>query len=532
MTCFAFPYAVLCREFERSGNVAAARSLMQQGLRMCKHEEVMWVEYFRMELLYVQRLRMRREVLGLDLPMEAPLSDADAPSDVASNESEAAVRAVLTGAVARVVCKNAISAIPGSLTLRKKVLQVLELFDFPGVRSLEDHLYATIALDFSMNEDAWDMLAQKPLVTAAAAAARSQKVASDIDGAAASTSSLHSARLEEHNTVLATYERAVQAVKTSRMYDLFSGYLEGRLEGLMKASAGTSRAPVISQPARTKKPGRGAAQLAASDPMDLTAAAGVELLAVFLSAHKQRCADAALYLRWVSWAQRLGQDKMAAAAARHGCERHPTSSKLWSQRLALEAEAKPAQALELFRTAFHSVSPEDSVGLWSQMLELIGVQGPASQQLMDLLVEAAMAAPASSGLGSVLTSFLERIHAAHGPDSARQFYKRFLTLPAAGPGLYRAAINMELAEDGATNSSRCLHKQQRSSCASNHVQRLFEAAVAAHGNSDAQLWLDYAAYEVAEHRGAGSVYWRAVKSLPDPDNFIRVFQEQVQGRMP
>jgi U3 small nucleolar RNA-associated protein 6 len=50
--------------------VAAARSLMQQGLRMCKQDEAMWAEYFRLELLYVHRLRQRRKVLGLDVPAE------------------------------------------------------------------------------------------------------------------------------------------------------------------------------------------------------------------------------------------------------------------------------------------------------------------------------------------------------------------------------------------------------------------------------------------------------------------------------
>ena len=59
-----------CRDFEHNANVAAARSLMQQGLRMCKQDEAMWAEYFRLELLYVHRLRQRRKVLGLDLPAE------------------------------------------------------------------------------------------------------------------------------------------------------------------------------------------------------------------------------------------------------------------------------------------------------------------------------------------------------------------------------------------------------------------------------------------------------------------------------
>lgn len=53
-------------EFERNLNAAAARALMQQALRMCKHVGALWHEYFRMELLYALRLRERRRTLGID----------------------------------------------------------------------------------------------------------------------------------------------------------------------------------------------------------------------------------------------------------------------------------------------------------------------------------------------------------------------------------------------------------------------------------------------------------------------------------
>ena len=52
-------------EFEQGAGAAAARALMQQGLRMCGHVPGLWLEYLRMELLYAQRLRERRRVLGI-----------------------------------------------------------------------------------------------------------------------------------------------------------------------------------------------------------------------------------------------------------------------------------------------------------------------------------------------------------------------------------------------------------------------------------------------------------------------------------
>lgn len=55
-------------EFEQNSNAAAARKLMQRGLRMCKTSQQLWLEYFRMELMYAHKLAARRRVLGLDTP--------------------------------------------------------------------------------------------------------------------------------------------------------------------------------------------------------------------------------------------------------------------------------------------------------------------------------------------------------------------------------------------------------------------------------------------------------------------------------
>ena len=53
-------------EFEHNGNAAAARTLMQRGLRMCKSSQQLWLEYFRMELMYAHKLGARRRLLGID----------------------------------------------------------------------------------------------------------------------------------------------------------------------------------------------------------------------------------------------------------------------------------------------------------------------------------------------------------------------------------------------------------------------------------------------------------------------------------
>lgn len=53
-------------EFEDHHNPAAARLLLQRGLRICPNSIPLWLENFRLELLYAHQLRTRRKVLGLE----------------------------------------------------------------------------------------------------------------------------------------------------------------------------------------------------------------------------------------------------------------------------------------------------------------------------------------------------------------------------------------------------------------------------------------------------------------------------------
>ena len=50
-----------------------------------------------------------------------------------------------------------------------------------------------------------------------------------------------------------------------------------------------------------------------------------------------------------------------------------------------------------------------------------------------------------------------------------------------------------------------------------------QAGVAAHGSLDHELWLQYAAFEQKHLKGAGNIYWRAVKALAEPDVFVATY---------
>ena len=52
--------------FENQGDMTEARSYMQRGLRFCKTSMDLWIEYGRLEMMYIAKIAGRQRILGLD----------------------------------------------------------------------------------------------------------------------------------------------------------------------------------------------------------------------------------------------------------------------------------------------------------------------------------------------------------------------------------------------------------------------------------------------------------------------------------
>ena len=147
-------------EFTETGNTEAARQLMQRALRTNPSSPILWLHYFIMEIKYVERLRTRRHVLGIDgggggknqgadgeeegdeeekdsskhqQPSINSLLDKEekdeatndqksspsssSSSTTASDLTTPAQRLFLEGAVPKIVLRNAIRSIPSSSRL-------------------------------------------------------------------------------------------------------------------------------------------------------------------------------------------------------------------------------------------------------------------------------------------------------------------------------------------------------------------------------------------------------------------------------
>ena len=124
------------------GGVGAARALLQRGIRLCGGEAAVWGAYVGMEMGFVEGLRRRWGVLGIQQEKEkegeervgeglgvdlggegeTAMDDAAAPGveETAGEDGERARQAIMDGAIIKTVISSAIkgallSSIPSSL---------------------------------------------------------------------------------------------------------------------------------------------------------------------------------------------------------------------------------------------------------------------------------------------------------------------------------------------------------------------------------------------------------------------------------
>ena len=170
-------------EFEHNGDIAAARALMQRGLRMCPKSEKLWLEYFRMELVYTEKMKERllnhlteKRTLNvkknvaneehddniLRLEDDSKELDDENMSVLTVEETQMEISTVdeLAYKLSCTIYKNAISAIPTNLSFRKSFLSLLQKASFSQKSALQNEVLDSLKRDFPIDADCWDWQAR------------------------------------------------------------------------------------------------------------------------------------------------------------------------------------------------------------------------------------------------------------------------------------------------------------------------------------------------------------------------------------
>lgn len=122
-----------------------ARVLLQRGLRINKSSAELWVQYFALELHYVQKLWGRKEVL-------AGSNDNNHHDREGDDEGrdEAMSSSLLPS---KVIYENAIQAIPSDIQFRLRFIETCGMF--PRTQTLVDNIMEGVSRDFGSSVEGW-----------------------------------------------------------------------------------------------------------------------------------------------------------------------------------------------------------------------------------------------------------------------------------------------------------------------------------------------------------------------------------------
>ncbi|MCO5593979.1 hypothetical protein L7F22_047998 [Adiantum nelumboides] len=337
-------------EFEQNANIVAARSLMQRGLRMCSQSEQLWVEYFQMELVYVERLKAN--TFAPVTEKNNPKTELDGDHDEDANlylhvdggnkdESEE-FNKLCRGTKAIIDCsnldelaykltctiyKNAILALPANASLRRTFIELLQKAQFTGASFLREKIFTSLERDFLLDSGCWDWQARFRF-----------GVTGDTEIA------------------IKVYERALGVVSSADMYKLYSQFLR-EISGL----EGQNVKLTCVTPTQMKE-GR--------------VFVATKLLGLYSRAKEAGMLSSDLAEGYANLLLKLGKLDVAKQLLEEFCiGQFRNCTRLWAMRVGLEmksevvAEVCSMRIADLFEQSLKHVSSAEAGELWSLVCE-------------------------------------------------------------------------------------------------------------------------------------------------------------------
>ncbi|KAM1224180.1 hypothetical protein ACFX2G_044074 [Malus domestica] len=489
-------------EFDNFSNVEAARNTMLQGLRFCKNSEDLWLEYLRMELTFLNKLKARKVALGEDegslvrdkisadeqqwksenkdlyMPLheERENDENNEGSDIEESKSRKKVDKLqeVGFGVIKTIYSEAVKALPSSFTLRKRFLEILKSINLAKSGEMREEVLSDMKRDFSTEPEYWDWLAKFDYNPASTQEETGEEITFSCMGKA-----------------IQVYEDAIQVLPSAKMFKHYAKFLMGAvalLVGDNVTSLDNQSASYVSR-----------------------------LLGLYQKADTIGCMDEELAYEHISLYLQLGRvDEARKLAHNLCCGKFPNSAKvrvLWAsiemkhstRDLISLSKDKLLSIFELVKDGLTRLSISEAESLWVMALKFFASQ----KHYFDMLVEVAVASlikyrgsDEGFSLSSIIVNFvLQKDGIAH----ARVMYKRFTALPRPGLVLYRTCIELEtnLASNGDKTGLE-------------NARKLYFSALQTY-DQDSSLWRDYWLMEtkMGTSKTASEVSWRARKTLKD-----------------
>ncbi|GAV90223.1 U3_assoc_6 domain-containing protein [Cephalotus follicularis] len=491
-------------EFDHNLNYTAAHALMLSGLRMCPASEDLWVEYLRMELTYLNKLKARKVALGEDRgTLTRDDRDADDKqwtdenndlflsldeerrqddnSTVENGESGKKMDFRELGLkFFKTIYSGAVEALPSSFSLRKRMFEILDAMDVAHSEDMRKKIVSDMKRDFATDPEYWDWLARLEVADCRC----SRDMNKDV-----SCSQLQKA--------FQVYDEAIKFAPSAGIFNTYTKFL-------MDIIALQSEETEV-------------AELSSHNENFVS-----HLLSVFEKAEEMECLTEDIACQFVSFYLQLGRLDDARKLAEKLCSQKLSNSvKLMLLRASIEVRCVTRNTpfpnkgdmisiFELLRSILTKVSISEAESLWLMALKFFANQKQYFNKLVEIAFVSITKYGGSENGFSVSSAIVSFVLQKDGIQQAREIYMRFLALPRPGLSLYKNCIELE-SNLASVGDKDCL----------GNARKLYESVLTTY-DQNVSLWRDYHSMEIklGTSETAAAVYWRARKTLKDFAAFI------------
>ncbi|XP_056381310.1 U3 small nucleolar RNA-associated protein 6 homolog isoform X2 [Hyla sarda] len=345
-------------EFEDKLSTESARHLFLRALRFHPDSAKLYQEYFRMELMNVEKQRKEKEDLDK--------AKMDIEKDLFSDE-------ILNGELVRVVYKTAVQKIKGA-KFHLSLLSIAEMFDF--TKHLQKDILADLQTLYADDPLTWDFLARQAL---------SAKVLPSAEYTSKQTKAQDLARKEEQCSLV--YEKALGSLQTESMWELYVAFCLERY-----------KRQTNSKELKQQRQDR--------------------LLSALQKAHDSDLLPQARYHDWISLLMELGQGDVASQVLVKATDRFPGSVDMWKMRLETLVSLKAENLENVFDKAMTLVKMQDSLPLWILMVDWS--EEERNEEAIDSLYQKLVLNPVATRTMKV--KYLDWSYRKHGYKRARKVF--------------------------------------------------------------------------------------------------------------
>ena len=351
-------------ETEEMNNIENARLLFQKALRTNNNSQQLWHEYFRLELLHVDKIKKRNKML-LDGGVEVHNEEEPKPEKMED---------FLLNKTAEIVFNNAIMIIDNNIDFRLKFVNICEQFE--DTEQLEDHIYNTLLSDFHEKESLYEALCMRPIMEAK----RKLFIIKDADWV----------RVESE--VDCKFQDVVEKKKTATMFEKYFNCFAK----LMKDS---------NSPEQIQR------------RLEL-------VLKILDNSEQNKCVTELMYIFWSELLIQIGKDAIALNCLKRALKLYNKSLPIWQSYLFMKMKIvnswEPIR--KEFKKCISSIDESDHLSVWKFYVD---TSMTVSEEETKLAFEEVLKSR-KEVRDSFLPQYLNWIYKTQGLSAARQLYSKYL----------------------------------------------------------------------------------------------------------